>query len=165
MPAPPQRPPPSPPTPANAGTEGSGAGESDRGEGTGRGLQSWWSLDRLPGGRDIPDNPPRLPSDWQIRALQVSDYPQCLSNELISRPLSATVGLQLTVSAQGDIVNAVVAEPSGNDTYDRAMTCVVNSGPFTLEPATSRDPVTGENVPVPTDAVLLTITATLAPGS
>ena len=163
-PAPGPSPPPSPPTPANTGTEGNGAGESDRGEGTGRGLQSWWSLDRLPGGRDVPDNPPQLPSGWQIRVLQVSDYPQCLPSGLISRPLSATVGLQLIVSAQGDILDVVVAQPSGNDTYDRAMTCVVSSRPFTLEPATDVDPDTGRNVARPTD-VLLTITATLAPGS
>jgi hypothetical protein len=164
-PAPRPSPPPSPPTPTNNGTEGNGAGNGDRGDGTGRGLQSWWSLDRLPGGRDVPDNPPQLPSGWQIRGLQASDYPQCLSNDLLSRPLPATVGLQLTVSAQGDIVEAVVAETSGNEVYDRAMTCVVKSSPFTLEPATSRDPATGEYVPVPTDAVLLTVTATLAPGS
>ena len=97
--------------------------------------------------------------------LQVSDYPQCIPSGLLSRPLSATVGLQLTVSAQGDIQDAVVAQPSGNETYDRAITCVVTSRPFTLEPATSRDPATSENVPVRTDAVLLTVTATLAPGS
>ncbi|MEB3268116.1 MAG: energy transducer TonB [Leptolyngbya sp.] len=147
-----------PPAIDNGGDRGDGAGS-----GQGNGFQSWWSLGPLPGGRDIPDALPQLPGGWQIRVLQISDYPQCLSPGMIAA--TATVGLQLTVSAQGEVLAARVAQPSGYDAYDRAMVCVLENRPFTLDPATSRDPATGVDVPVPTDAALLTITSTVAPGA
>ncbi len=172
-PAPSASPPPrpsKPPTPGSSPTpvapeNGTGSGNSNSGSNSngnatapvGDGVQTRWGIDWIPEARDRPDTLPQLPPGWQTRHLRVTDYPQCLSLELLSRPASTTVRLQLLVDEEGRILESWVWQSSGNAAYDRAMQCIVQNQTQPLIPAM----VAG--TPILSDAALLEIAGVIAP--
>ncbi len=120
-------------------------------------MQTRWAIDWVPEARDRPDTLPQLPPGWQTRYLRVTDYPQCLSQELVSRSASVTVRLQILVDESGQILGSWVLQSSGNTVYDRAMQCIVQNQTQPLIPAT----IAG--TPILSDAALLEIAGVITP--
>lgn len=115
------------------------------------GLLTWWTLRPIPEGRDVPDERPTIPADWQARTLTPEDSP-CLSTELSALSASTTVALRPTIEGDGRVSQATVWRSSGNAVYDAAMVCLLESQVVPFEPARAG----GE--PIPTDMFLVEVT-------
>lgn len=114
--------------------------------------QTQWSLGLVPNGRDLPDVPPQLPSEWQARSLTTTTAAGCISADAIAALRSLTVGLRLTVETDGQISDIQVWEPSADPAFDQAVVCWLQKATdLRLIPAT----VAGEAIA--TDMALLTI--------
>lgn len=114
---------------------------------TGPGLQTWWTLRPLPAGRDLPDQLPELSARWTTVYLSFEQEP-CLASQDWAALGSVTVGLNLTVEADGRISQIRLLQSSGDPAYDTAMICAVERLNPILEPALTR----GE--PIASDVLL-----------
>jgi hypothetical protein len=99
----PEVPPTSPPSNAGNGNSNAPSSEVSAGETQG-GLQSWWSLQPVPGGgSDIHDKPPQMPTGWQGETAALLQNATCASG-LIPSGTSLRVTLWPAVDAQGQIM-------------------------------------------------------------
>lgn len=111
---------------------------------TGPGLQTWWTLRPLPAGRDLPDQLPELSERWTTVYLSFEQEP-CLASQDWAALGSVTVGLHLTVEADGRISQIRLLQSSGHSAYDTAMICAVERLNPMLEPAlTRREPISSD---------------------
>jgi len=121
------------------------------------GLSTTWRLLQDPGGSDLPDELPTLPPTWDMLAF-APDTSSCSGSELVpTGPRQVT--LQLTVEVDGTISNVRIRESSGSAAYDEFVRCVIETQLPPLSPAMTA------GTPMPTDAVLLTVTGQFVGGT
>jgi len=112
-----------PPSNPGPGSNASPSPESSGVPSSGSGLQSWWSLQPVPGGgSDIHDEMPRLPSGWQDATAQLLTDAGCAS-DLLAPGASVRLTLWPAVDAEGRIFEFLPW--SGNSGVpNRVLQCV-----------------------------------------
>ncbi|WP_204137556.1 hypothetical protein [Halomicronema sp. CCY15110] len=154
-----------PPTrpPSDAGSENGENGDAPPAleaptDASASGLQSWWSLQPVPGGgSDIHDEPPQLPPGWQAEAAAIFQGAGCAAG-LIPAGAAVRVTVRPTIDAQGQIMQLLPWEGNAN-VPAAVLQCVETLAPRLPSFIPARD----GGVAIASDAVVLVIELRGAP--